>query len=96
LVGQKKIVLLNNAQNVSMLIRWHYDCPKLKGFYFEMSCERLFGYLSCIGTKDRKTHNVMKTLINFLVFGANIETKAILCLCDYIAHSWFINYFIEM
>lgn len=41
-----------------------------------MSCERLFGYLSCIGTKDRKTHNVMKTLINFLVFGANTENKS--------------------
>jgi hypothetical protein len=41
-----------------------------------MSCERLFGYLSCIGTKDRKTHNVMKTLIDFLVLGANTKNKS--------------------
>jgi hypothetical protein len=59
-----------------MLIRWCYDCPKLKGFYFEMWCERLFGYLSSIGSKDRKTHNVMKTLISFLVVGANTKNKS--------------------
>jgi hypothetical protein len=74
--AKKKFALLNNAQNVSMLIKWHYDYPKLKEFYFEISCERLFGYLSCIGTMDRKTHNVMKTLISFLVFGANTKNKS--------------------
>jgi len=52
--AKKKNSLLNNAQNVSMLIRWHYDYPKLKGFYFEISCERLFGYFHALGLRITK------------------------------------------
>jgi hypothetical protein len=34
-------MFLNIAQNVSMLIKWHYDCPNLERFYFDVSCEKL-------------------------------------------------------
>jgi hypothetical protein len=65
-LGKRKfvLVLLNNAQNVPMLVKWHHVCPKLEEFYFDISSKRLFGYLWCIGTKANKIHDVRVIKIN--------------------------------